>query len=81
VSCFLSVGSLIKVTSPIVHKISGNQPPGVYYEFACSPKASLEYFKSKLSSQEHVRGVKEREGWTVLFIPMLVHNLLRQKIQ
>ncbi|KAG8531614.1 uncharacterized protein KY384_003245 [Bacidia gigantensis] len=58
-----------------------NRPPPYYVHLAWAPKAALEYLTANLSTNLHTQGVDEREGWTSLFIPSLIYNVLGQKIE
>ncbi|MCJ1476753.1 hypothetical protein MMC13_005422 [Lambiella insularis] len=58
-----------------------NHPPSYYEHLASAPNAALDYLTQKLSTKLHTHGVDERSGWTSLFIPSLIYNVLGQRIE
>ena len=61
--------------------VIGNEPPSWYYAMASSPRRSLEYLKTKLSSSKFTADVEQCGDWTPFFIPVLVHQILDKKFQ
>jgi hypothetical protein len=60
---------------------TGNLTPVSYLSLAWSPEDSMEYMISHLSSGVYTQNVEPRKGWTSLFIPGLVCQVLGRKLR